>query len=147
MQAMPQKCAGWRRLPPESLPSPQGEPQAAMIAASPPLLPPGGRVLGRHRRRAFAHADGSDDTGRQEVVLGGERNAVQRPKRRAVCMRAVRSLRSLDRSLGVDLNDGVEHAVDIRDSLDVRLDGLDGRHLAVANKACQLFGRRGGQLS
>jgi hypothetical protein len=39
--AIPQQCAGHRRLPPESLPSPSGDPPAAMIAASPPLLAPG----------------------------------------------------------------------------------------------------------
>ena len=38
---MPQKCAGTRILPAASVPSPSGEPPAAMIAASPPLLPPG----------------------------------------------------------------------------------------------------------
>jgi hypothetical protein len=41
--AMPQKCAGIRRLPPESVPSPQGDMPAAIAAASPPLLPPGDR--------------------------------------------------------------------------------------------------------
>ena len=44
IDARPQKCAGRRTLPPESVPSPHGEPCAAMIAASPPLLPPGVRV-------------------------------------------------------------------------------------------------------
>jgi hypothetical protein len=39
--AMPQQCAGCRILPPESLPSPSGEPPAAMIAASPLELPAG----------------------------------------------------------------------------------------------------------
>src|SRR5207249_1843256 len=38
--AMPQKWAGTRRLPPESLPKPRGDAPAATIAASPPLLPP-----------------------------------------------------------------------------------------------------------
>ena len=37
---MPQKWAGTRRLPPESLPSPRGDAPAATMAASPPLLPP-----------------------------------------------------------------------------------------------------------
>src|SRR5207302_8626164 len=34
---------GWRRLPPESLPSPKGDKPAAIAAASPPLEPPGDR--------------------------------------------------------------------------------------------------------
>src|SRR5207244_11396985 len=38
-------CAGRRMLPPESLPSPSGEPPAAMIAASPLLLTPGERLM------------------------------------------------------------------------------------------------------
>ena len=42
--AMPQAWAGVRMLPPESLPSPSGEPPAAMIAASPLLLPEGLRA-------------------------------------------------------------------------------------------------------
>ena len=42
--AMPQKCAGRRTLPAASLPSPNGDPQAAISAASPPLDPPGVRV-------------------------------------------------------------------------------------------------------
>lgn len=42
--AMPQKCAGNRRLPPESLPNPQGDIPDAMAAASPPLLPAGERA-------------------------------------------------------------------------------------------------------
>jgi len=41
--AIPQKWAGRRMLPPESLPMPIGDPPAAMIAASPLLLPPGDR--------------------------------------------------------------------------------------------------------
>ena len=41
--ASPQKCAGSRALAPESVPSPHADPPAAMIAASPPLLPPGVR--------------------------------------------------------------------------------------------------------
>ena len=40
----PQKCAGMRKLPPMSPPMPMGEPPAAMIAPSPPLLPPGVRA-------------------------------------------------------------------------------------------------------
>jgi hypothetical protein len=40
----PQKWAGRQTLAPESVPSPHGEPCAATIAASPPLLPPGVRV-------------------------------------------------------------------------------------------------------
>ena len=44
IEARPQKWAGSRTLAPESVPSPQGEPPAAMIAASPPLLPPGVRA-------------------------------------------------------------------------------------------------------
>jgi hypothetical protein len=43
MQASPQKWAGSRTLAPESVPTPQAEPCAAMMAASPPLLPPGVR--------------------------------------------------------------------------------------------------------
>ena len=39
--AMPQAWAGWRMLPPESEPSPRGDPPAAMMAASPLLLPQG----------------------------------------------------------------------------------------------------------
>jgi hypothetical protein len=39
--ATPQKWAGTRRLPPESVPRPQGDSAAATAAASPPLLPPG----------------------------------------------------------------------------------------------------------
>ena len=42
--ATPQKWAGTRRLPPESLPRPSGDAPAAMTAASPPLLPPHVRV-------------------------------------------------------------------------------------------------------
>ena len=41
--AMPLKCAGSRMLPPVSLPMSRGEPPAAMIAAAPPLEPPGVR--------------------------------------------------------------------------------------------------------
>lgn len=41
--AMPQNVAGTRTLPPMSVPNPMGDPRAAMIAASPPLLPPGVR--------------------------------------------------------------------------------------------------------
>ena len=41
---MPQKAAGTRRPPPVSLPSPNGEPPAAIRAASPPQLPPGERL-------------------------------------------------------------------------------------------------------
>ena len=37
--ASPQKWAGSRMLPPESDPIPSADPPAAMIAASPPLLP------------------------------------------------------------------------------------------------------------
>jgi hypothetical protein len=44
MDAIPQKAAGSRTLPAASLPKPIGEPQAAMSAASPPLLPPDVRV-------------------------------------------------------------------------------------------------------
>jgi hypothetical protein len=40
---IPEKAAGTRELPPMSVPSPSAEPPAAMIAASPPLLPPGVR--------------------------------------------------------------------------------------------------------
>ena len=40
---MPQQWAGQRMLPAASVPRPSGEPPAAMIAASPPLLPPGVR--------------------------------------------------------------------------------------------------------
>ena len=40
---MPHEWAGKRMLPPRSLPKPSGEPPAAMIAASPPLDPPGER--------------------------------------------------------------------------------------------------------
>ena len=36
---IPQACAGWRMLPPESDPRPSGEPPAAISAASPLLLP------------------------------------------------------------------------------------------------------------
>jgi hypothetical protein len=43
MLAIPQKAAGTRTLPAASLPRPQGEPQAAIKAAS-PLLPPDARV-------------------------------------------------------------------------------------------------------
>ncbi len=43
-EASPQKWAGRRALAPESVPRPHGEPCAAMIAASPPLLPPGVRA-------------------------------------------------------------------------------------------------------
>ena len=39
--ATPQKWAGTRRLPPESVPRPHGDRAAATAAASPPLLPPG----------------------------------------------------------------------------------------------------------
>ncbi len=42
--ARPQKCAGSRTLPPESVPIPSAEPPAAMIAASPPLLLDGVRA-------------------------------------------------------------------------------------------------------
>ena len=41
---MPQLWAGCRMLPPESLPSPTGDPPAARIAASPLLLPAGLQV-------------------------------------------------------------------------------------------------------
>ena len=40
MPAIPQNAAGSRTLPAASLPSPMGEPQLAINAASPPLLPP-----------------------------------------------------------------------------------------------------------
>src|ERR1700760_2827759 len=42
---MPQKAAGSLTLPAQSLPSPNGEPQATIRAASPPLLPPGVRPV------------------------------------------------------------------------------------------------------
>ena len=38
--ARPQKCAGTRTLPPESVPSPNAEQPDATAAASPPLDPP-----------------------------------------------------------------------------------------------------------
>ena len=38
--AIPQNAAGIRTLPAASLPNPNADPQAAMSAASPPLLPP-----------------------------------------------------------------------------------------------------------
>ena len=38
---MPVQWAGKRTLPPASLPKPKGDPPAAMMADSPPLLPPG----------------------------------------------------------------------------------------------------------
>ena len=41
--AIPQNAAGMRTLPPMSVPMPSGEPPAATIAPSPPLLPPGAR--------------------------------------------------------------------------------------------------------
>ena len=44
MAAHPQKAAGSRTLPAQSLPRPSGEPQAASSAASPPLEPPGVRA-------------------------------------------------------------------------------------------------------
>ena len=40
MAAIPQNPAGSRTLPAASLPRPMGDPQAAISAASPPLLPP-----------------------------------------------------------------------------------------------------------
>ena len=40
---MPQKAAGTRTDPPMSLPRPRGDPHAATIAPSPPLLPPDDR--------------------------------------------------------------------------------------------------------
>ena len=43
----PQKWAGTRRLPPESLPKPSGEAPALTMAASPPLLPPHVRVTSK----------------------------------------------------------------------------------------------------
>ena len=42
---MPQKWLGMRMLPPRSLPSPSGEPRAATMAASPPVLPPPYQML------------------------------------------------------------------------------------------------------
>jgi hypothetical protein len=42
---MPEKCGSSLTLPAASLPNPTGEPPAAIIAASPPLLPPGVRVV------------------------------------------------------------------------------------------------------
>src|SRR5258708_33163648 len=41
--AMPQKWAGRRMLPNPSVPKPSGDPPAAIMADSPPLLPPGVR--------------------------------------------------------------------------------------------------------
>ncbi len=43
MLAIPVQWAGKRTLPPASLPNPRGEPPAAIMADSPPLLPPGDR--------------------------------------------------------------------------------------------------------
>ena len=43
--AIPQKAAGSRTLPAASLPSPMGEPQLAIRAASPPLMPPEVRAV------------------------------------------------------------------------------------------------------
>src|SRR2546425_10343483 len=40
--AMPQKWEGIRMLPNPSVPKPKGDPPAAIMAESPPLLPPGG---------------------------------------------------------------------------------------------------------
>jgi hypothetical protein len=45
MAAHPQKAAGRRTLPAQSLPRPSGEPQAEISAASPPLDPPGVRAV------------------------------------------------------------------------------------------------------
>lgn len=43
--ATPQNCAGTRTDPPESLPSPSAAMPVATATASPPLLPPGVRLL------------------------------------------------------------------------------------------------------
>ena len=42
---MPHSAAGWRMLPPVSVPSDTGASHAATLAALPPLLPPGMRVV------------------------------------------------------------------------------------------------------
>jgi hypothetical protein len=44
MPAIPQTWAGWRMLSPVSLPTSNGEPPAATIAAAPPDDPPGVRA-------------------------------------------------------------------------------------------------------
>lgn len=43
--ATPQKAAGIRTLPPTSVPTPSGEPPRASRQASPPVEPPGVRLL------------------------------------------------------------------------------------------------------
>src|SRR3989442_12861506 len=43
--AMPQEWAGVRRRPPQALPTPSGEPPAAMIEALPLPPPPGDRLM------------------------------------------------------------------------------------------------------
>ena len=49
----PQKWAGWRMLPPVSLPSAPAACPAATAAAEPPLLPPGTRVVSQGLRVGY----------------------------------------------------------------------------------------------
>lgn len=51
----PQKCAGWRMLPPVSLPSAAAHCPAATAAALPPLLPPGTRPASQGLRVTCAY--------------------------------------------------------------------------------------------
>ena len=85
IEAIPQKAAGMRSEPPISLPSPSGEPPAAMTAASPPLLPPQDlfqipRIVGASVQRIVGFGE---DHELRQVGLG-DRDRAGRAQRRDI---------------------------------------------------------------
>jgi hypothetical protein len=103
-------------------------------------------ILGRDAVFEYATRGGRPDTGRIDIVLQRDGNAVQRPAPLAALLFGFHLARRRERLLTRDRDERVDRGVEPIDSLEACLGEIDGRYTSASKKIRRLLQGQTGEI-